>query len=270
MCTPQRLVWAALACCLSYNLVPTDLTAQPPRYRPQYRPDYHRDYHRPSYPVARPQTKSYDQYITPREQYVPYQNTVPSVYYVGIPSSQFNEVFAEQQNSQWCWAAAIQMILQYYGVDVSQRDIVYRTYGSDNVGRLPNRPASFETITDNLNTLAIDRDGEQYVIRASVGYGIPDPATLVDELRNERPVLIGYQTGPYTGHAVVATAVSFLGSLDYPRLQTIVVRDPRRTGDRYYGERSAVPGRAEYDASMLRAINVYWYVRVYRIGERQG
>jgi len=265
MRTPQRLVWAAVACWLSYSLVPTDLVSQPPRYRPQYYRDY----------LVRPQTKPYrpsypfDQYTTPREQYAPYQHAVPSVYYVGIPSSQFNEVFAEQQNSQWCWAAAIQMILQYYGVDVSQRDIVYRTYGSDDFGRLPNRPASFETITDNLNTLAIDRDGERYVIRASMGYGIPDPATLVDELRNERPVLIGYQTGPYTGHAVVATSVSFLGSLDYPRLQTIVVRDPRRTGYSNYGERSAVPGRTEYDTSMLRAINVYWYVRVYRATGRQ-
>jgi hypothetical protein len=191
-----------------------------------------------------------------------YYDDPPQVSYVGIPSSAFNPVYAEQINTQWCWAACIQMVLNYYGVNISQYDIVRRTYGRDPYGRLPNAAANYELITANLNNWGIDRNGIRYVVRASIGYGAPDPASLVDELNNQRPVLLGYALGTLTGHAVVATAAGFSGGTDYPRLQSVVVRDPRRTS-------LATPyrGRQEYDTSLLRATSVYWYIRVQRLDD---
>jgi hypothetical protein len=193
-----------------------------------------------------------------------YQDALPQVSYVGIPSSAFNPVYAEQANTQWCWAACIQMVLNYYGVNVSQQDIVRRTYGRDSYGRLPNAAAHYDLITANLNNWGVDRDGVRYVVRASVGYGAPDPATLVDELNNQRPVLLGYAAGLNVGHAVVATAAGFTGGTDYPRLQSVVVRDPRRTA-----LSTPYRGRQEYDMSLLRATGVYWYIRVQRVDEYQ-
>jgi pimeloyl-ACP methyl ester carboxylesterase len=176
---------------------------------------------------------------------------------VGIPSSSFNLAYSEQANSQWCWAACIQMILNYYGIDISQYDIVQRTYGQDPYGNLPNWSGSYEVITDNLNNWGIDRSGAQYTVSTEMGYGQPDPAAFVDELGNQRPVLIGYSTGAQTGHAVVATAASFYGSAAAPVLASFVVRDPRENT-------LATPyrGRREYDASSLGAVSVYWYIRV--------
>lgn len=41
---------------------------------------------------------------------------------VGIPTDSFNKVYATQRNSEWCWAASIQMILNYYGINIAQED----------------------------------------------------------------------------------------------------------------------------------------------------
>jgi hypothetical protein len=182
------------------------------------------------------------------------------LYYVGIPSSYFNQVYAEQQASQWCWAACIQMILNYYGVSISQYDIVRRSYGRDPYGRLPNWAGSYDIITANLNNWGIDRNGTRYIVRASMGRGMPDPATLVDELANQRPVLLGYATGLWSGHAVVATAVKYSGYADDPFIYSVIVRDPR-----YNTLVTPYRGRYEYDPSLLRSTAAYWYIRVQRL-----
>ena len=44
--------------------------------------------------------------------------------YIGIPTTQMNAVVAAQRNSQWCWTAAIQMVLNDYGVHIVQEQIV--------------------------------------------------------------------------------------------------------------------------------------------------
>ena len=52
----------------------------------------------------------------------------PAQQYVGIRTVDFNFVAAAQQQSEWCWAASIQMILNYYGIPATQQEIVTRTY----------------------------------------------------------------------------------------------------------------------------------------------
>ena len=82
--------------------------------------------------------------------------------YVGIKTENFNYYASSQRNSNWCWAASIQMILNYYGVNITQEQIVEKSYGKSTNGNLPNWTGSFNVITSNLNKLSADNDGEKY------------------------------------------------------------------------------------------------------------
>ena len=50
-------------------------------------------------------------------------------YNVGIDSQYMNHFVHAQKRDQLCWAASIQTILKFYGIFVSQEDIVIRTFG---------------------------------------------------------------------------------------------------------------------------------------------
>ena len=178
--------------------------------------------------------------------------------YVGINSGAMNYFAASQQNSQWSWAASIQMVLNGYGVNINQQQIVAKTYGSDQFGNLPNWPGSFQAIHHNLNNWNIDNFGYPYLVQAQFGMGAPSPNTLFNELSNGRPVIIGYQSGSNSGHAVVVTAISYFPTPYGPNIQTIVVRDPWPSQ-----ENVANLGRKEFPASILaNSIQGYWFVRV--------
>jgi hypothetical protein len=179
--------------------------------------------------------------------------------YVGIPSNQMNYYASAQNNSQWCWAASIQMVLNYYGVSINQEQIVARTYGTDYAGNLPNWAGSLDAIHNNLNNWSMDNYGYSYTVSASMGRGAPTPAILVQELSAGRPIIIGYQTGQ-GGHAVVITAVSYIPTMNGPYIQSIVVRDPWPSQ-----QNMASRGRVEYGGvDLANRIDAHWYVRVYR------
>lgn len=178
--------------------------------------------------------------------------------YVGIPRANFNYFVSSQRNSNWCWAASLQMVFNYYGVSITQEQIVARSYGTDHTGNLPNWTGSFPVITANLNNWNADNNGRQYSVAASLNWGAPTPAYLIQELSAQRPVLIGYQSSPTTGHAVVITACSYTESANGPIIQSIIVRDPWPSK-----ENNATKGRIEYSGiSLANLIQAHWYIRV--------
>jgi hypothetical protein len=178
--------------------------------------------------------------------------------YVGIPTTKFNFYTAAQNNSNWCWAACLQMIFNYYGVNISQEQIVARTYGVDPNGQLPNWTGSLPVITANLNNWNIDNSGRMYAVAASLNWGAPTPVFLIQELLAQRPVMIGYQSGPNAGHAVVITACSYIQTNAGPIIQTIVVRDPWPSEANI-----ATSGRVEYPGvNLANLIQAHWYIRV--------
>ena len=178
---------------------------------------------------------------------------------VGIPSNSMNFYAASQSNSNWCWAASIKMVLNYYGVKISQEDIVRRSYGTDPYGRLPNWQGSHQVITKNLNNWSVDKSGRVYTVRASLYFGAPNVSYLIQELSNNRPVLVGYRSGSSGGHAVIITAVSYIMTNNEPIIQTITVRDPWPNQQNINNR-----GRVVYQASdFARKINHHWYIRVY-------
>lgn len=157
---------------------------------------------------------------------VPAQAVAPQVQHVGLPSAQMDFVAASQRNTQWCWAACIEMVLRHHGVLVSQEQIVARTYGTDPAGRLPNWAGSFQAITANLNNWSFDNRGRLFAVGAMMVQGAPLPAMLVRELEQGRPLIIGYASGPNSGHAVVVTGASYIGTSSAPQIVSLVVRDP--------------------------------------------
>ncbi len=146
----------------------------------------------------------------------------PSVFgtTVGLSSSSLNGVYAEQKQSQWCWAACIQMITGLYGADLTQEEVVARTYGPG-----VNRAGTLEVITANLNGRGFTHNGRSYTINSQMLANNLLPAALVAELSAGHPVLLGCNAGG-KGHAVVCTAVSYEGDADAPAITALTVRDP--------------------------------------------
>lgn len=178
--------------------------------------------------------------------------------YVGIPSENFNYFASAQNNSNWCWAASLQMIFNYYGINITQEQIVQRSYGVDPYGNLPNWTGSFEVITANLNNWNVDNTGRQYQVTSALYWGAPSPIYLINELAAQRPVLIGYKSGPNSGHAVVITAASYIQTYAGPQIQSIVVRDPWPSP-----QNITTLGRNEYSGlALANLIQAHWYIRI--------
>lgn len=150
----------------------------------------------------------------------------PQPQYVGIQTQDFNYVASSQQTQMWCWAACIEMVLRYYGVNVSQQDIVARTFGTDGMGNPPPFGASIGIITANLNNWGIDRNGTRYTVRASVTPSMIPDDRFLNELNQRKPLIIAYGPNINSGHVVVLTAASYLPTPQGPRIRTFVVRDP--------------------------------------------
>jgi hypothetical protein len=178
--------------------------------------------------------------------------------YVGIRSEAFNYFASPQHNSNWCWAASLQMIFNYYGVNITQEQIVSRSYGTDPNGALPNWTGSLQVITANLNNWNVDNSGRQYAVQAVFYQGAPNPVYLIQELSLQHPILIGYQSGPNSGHAVVITACSYIQTYNGPIIQSVVVRDPWPTE-----ENAANSGRKEWRGlDLANLIQGHWYIMV--------
>lgn len=113
----------------------------------------------------------------------------------GVPS-ELIQVTALQQQSEWCWAACIEMVFRYYGYIVPQSKIVRDTWGS-----IVNMPGQPEQILSDLNRTWVDTKGRKF---QSVGDSLTaNAATAVVDLRQNRPLIIGA-----LGHAVVLTALT--------------------------------------------------------------
>lgn len=178
--------------------------------------------------------------------------------YVGIPKDKFDYVAATQHNDHWCWAATIEMMMHYYNIPVSQEEIVKRTFGTDRYGDLPDFPASHEVMTENLNTAEVDAEGKLKQVYASHYTGAPEVFYLIDQLTQYKPVVISYETGENTEHAVIITGISYEVTAYGPRIESIIVRDPWPSE-----ERLKVNGRVEYDAAdFYNRITAYWDVNI--------
>lgn len=128
-----------------------------------------------------------------------------------------------QYKDNWCWAACVQMVLDYYGLDVSQSRIVERTYGDG------------YDFTANKNDIIGALNGWYvggYTVRASYER-YKNAKVLIDAISSGRPLIIGLNENySSTGHAYVLSHIFF--TRDYNGNMTptrVVVINPANSGD---------------------------------------
>ncbi len=127
-----------------------------------------------------------------------------------------------QHRSNWCWAACIQMVLNYHGLPVPQEALVARMFG----GALPDLPQPGLGICQALSGFTQDRHGQTCRVDA-------DPRSLndrsvLDELHRGNPLIVGLDNpNGQGGHAYVLSAANFrLDSLGNPHVTSVILRDP--------------------------------------------
>jgi hypothetical protein len=148
------------------------------------------------------------------------------------------------------------MVLNYYGVDITQEDIVYRSYGVDpSTGYLPDFPGDFQTLYDNLNNWSFDRRGYQYSVHAVTYHYAPTPQELGQSITENIPIILSIPVAPGFLHSVVITGVGFLQDYSGIRtIHTVIVFDPAPPPD---------GGKFEYNAnSFLSSAIDHWRVLV--------
>ena len=134
-----------------------------------------------------------------------------------VKTEYFVDSAATQQNENWCWAACIEMVLDYQGVYLTQSDIVTNIFG------FPlDRPADANTIVKAVNAVP--------ELRAySESPSTKSKYSFVDDLAKKYPLIIGlHMPGQQIGHAYVMTGICFstndTGTEVYPH--KVILRNP--------------------------------------------
>lgn len=151
----------------------------------------------------------------------------------GVPSIEFEYMRAQSVNygaqvqSNWCWAACIQMVLNYHGLRVSQSEVVTRIYGSPYI----NQPANEQQILYALSGWAPDITGRYSGINAYGGF--TSIQEIVNGLSGKWPLIVGMANpSGGVGHAYVLTAINYSNQYDsYGNItgyipDKVVLRDP--------------------------------------------
>lgn len=177
----------------------------------------------------------------------------PGIFVSGVPTEEFvyfaaPESTGRQLQSNWCWAACIQMVLNYHGLFVSQEQIVSRVYG-----RLVDRPAVPDQILGALSGWAPDVRGGYSAIYAD-STNITE-ATVIDDLHRRWPLIVGLGSlhPGEQGHAFVMTGVIYqFNAYNQPVILEVILRDP------FPGNRSRVEmGADEFFARLQFAARIY-------------
>lgn len=150
-----------------------------------------------------------------------------NVFSAGIPSEEFEYYAApsetgRQRHENWCWAACIQMVLNYHGLNVHQEEIVTRVFGSPK--DLPGNP---QQVLNALSGWAPNNFGGYSTIYSQ--YGIYSSADIINNLAAKWPIIVGLRTNPslQQAHAYVLTAVFYsINQFQEPIIEHVVLRDP--------------------------------------------
>lgn len=127
-----------------------------------------------------------------------------------------------QQKSNWCWAACIQMVLNNSGIPVNQSNIVSRVFGD-----LRNQDADQSQMVSALRGWATDYRGQYRTIYCQEG--VNGAVEVVQTLSMGLPLIVGITNRSGTGyHAIVISAVDFYHDYYYnqPVITGVYIKDP--------------------------------------------
>lgn len=125
--------------------------------------------------------------------------------YVGIPQNEFVEIagFGKQHSMNWCWAACIQMILNYNDIPVLQEEVVKRT-----LGKLIDKPADPNIMFKALNGWEVDFYGNNVLVSSNFYSTNINEVTAF--LATKKPLIVGLrQDNSRIGHAYVLLGIYY-------------------------------------------------------------
>src|SRR5271165_451496 len=133
------------------------------------------------------------------------------------------EAYQSQKMPEWCWAACISMVFDFYGHPVAQERIVSEVYGAP-----VNMPAGYGiVISQQLNRRWKDDNGDVFRSVLTGAYDhdagvdtLTNPM-LIEELDDDHPIVIGAGT-----HAMVLTAMQYQQTPYGPNVTGCGVFDP--------------------------------------------
>ncbi len=172
------------------------------------------------------------------------QQTGMNQYMCGVPTQEFNFMKANsvnggaQMQSNWCWAACIQMVLNYHNLNVNQTQVVQRIYGTT----AANQSANENQILNALQGWAPNNYGGVNRINAVGGY--TSVQQMITGLSNKAPLIVGLRGhAGCVGHAYVLTAIEYQNTYNmYGQCVQVpikvVLRDPWPTAP--YGGRTVM------------------------------
>ncbi|MBF4473054.1 C39 family peptidase [Flavobacterium sp. HJJ] len=139
-------------------------------------------------------------------------------YCAAIKSDIFQYYAARQEYDNWCWAACIQMVLNYQGIKVSQDNIVIKAFG-----QLVNRGADCYVMTNAANGWNYNGTTLEAWQESS-----PSASDLINALAYKYPVVIGLNMpGQNMGHAYVLTAIYYTRNSNGTKIPyKVTLRDP--------------------------------------------
>lgn len=139
-------------------------------------------------------------------------------YMAGISKAEFAPFYSLQSSRNWCWAACVKMVLDFYGVVVEQEDVVARIYH-----RLVDRPANDDQLLEALSGWAVDDRGCGVVIETK---NVTDDGDIIGDLEDFHPLIVGLSRPGSTGHLYVLTQVEFWSDRKGSECVTAFLTDP--------------------------------------------
>jgi hypothetical protein len=144
----------------------------------------------------------------------------PNYFVAGPTTAEFQFFVAEQKCPNWCWAACIQMVLNYHGLIVSQQNVVQKIYG-----RQVCVTANNLQILNALTGWAPDYRGRFSQIYSQ--YGVFNKLDIINNLSHKWPIIVGLQNPGGIGHVYVLTAIYYyIDKFNNPIIEKVVLRDP--------------------------------------------
>lgn len=178
---------------------------------------------------------------------------------LALDTQHWNEIYAYQRNKKWCWAAGVQMLAAYSGLEIAQEDLAANVCSVDSWGRPNDCGADISMITEELYICG-QQDEYEYCLNPELYLGQPNLEWLKNQLESRNPVLIAYRppSAPM-GHIVLITGIEYYYQNNRLYVSKFIVRDPDPTVSNVLKK-----GRKEYIKAkqFYNQIYAFWDVSV--------
>jgi hypothetical protein len=191
---------------------------------------------------------------------------------IGVDPARFSMAYLSNTQTGWAWAAGMEQILRYYGVDIKQEEIARGVYGAnlDGSTRTNDVVNGSDAINRCMKYWTKDDEGRPFTAKLVDWKMAPTAQLLLAELSAQRPMLafmklpdwdqyITDAPGEIFVHPVIIEAGDYEPEADgTPRFKTIEVRDPYITR-----KNPANPGFLELSPLEVKTrIIEYWTISV--------